>query len=193
MLFYNFLMFEEINDIVTVLQNGGVILYPTDTIWGLGCDATNPEAVARIFAIKQRAANKSMIVLLPDEKSVLQYVADPPPDIIDMLRSFTVPTTVVYENGIGFAANVPAADGSIGIRVTADPFCRTLLKRFKKPLVSTSANISGHQSPRTFAEIAEAVKGMVDYVVRYRQDDNRPAAPSAIVRIGLDGSLQQLR
>lgn len=186
-------MFEEINDIVHILQNGGVILYPTDTIWGLGCDATNAEAVARIFAIKQRAANKSMIVLLPDEKSVLQYVADPHPDIVAILRSFTIPTTVVYDNAIGFAGNVPAADGSIGIRVTADPFCKTLLKRFKKPLVSTSANVSGSDSPRIFDEIAEELKGMVDYVVRYRQDDRMPAAPSAIVKIDGSGSLQRLR
>lgn len=186
-------MFEEINDIVTILEEGGVILYPTDTIWGLGCDATNPEAVSRIFRIKQRAANKSMIVLLPDAKSVLQYVASPHPDIVDILGSFKVPTTVVYDNGIGFAENVPAADGSIGIRVTADPFCRTLLKRFKRPLVSTSANISGLQSPRIFAEVARELKDMVDYVVQYRQEDTSPAVPSAIVKINSDGSLQRLR
>lgn len=186
-------MFQEIQHILSVLENGGVILYPTDTIWGLGCDATNAEAVAKIFAIKQRAANKSMIVLLPDEKSVLKYVANPHPDIIDLLKTFLTPTTVVYEHGIGLANNVLAADGSIGIRVTKDPFCKTLLKRFKKPIVSTSANISGQVSPATFLAIAEEVKDVVDYVVKYRQEDTTIVPPSRIVKIDSEGNMQQLR
>lgn len=186
-------MFSEINHIIEVLNNGGVILYPTDTIWGLGCDATNPEAVAKIYAIKQRAANKSMIVLLPTEKSVMQYVANPHPDIIDLLKGFETPTTVVYEQGIGFADNVLAQDGSIGIRVTKDPFCKTLLIRFKKPLVSTSANISGQISPRTFNDIPNEVKDLVDYVVDYRQEDEEVKPPSSIVKIAADGTISKLR
>jgi L-threonylcarbamoyladenylate synthase len=186
-------MFEEINHIVSVLESGGIILYPTDTVWGLGCDATNPIAVAKIFTIKQRVANKSMIVLLPDAKSILHYVAQPHPDIIAIIQHFETPTTVIYENGIGFANNVLAEDGSIGIRVTLDPFCKTLLKRFRKPIVSTSANISGEKSPQIFTDISHAIISSVDYVVAYRQNDNRYALPSAIVKINNNGSVETLR
>lgn len=186
-------MIEEITKVVSILNQGGVILYPTDTIWGLGCDATNEAAVQRIFSIKRRAANKSMIVLLPDEKSILKYVANPHPDIIDFLKSFHEPTTVIYDNGIGFASNVLAADGSIGIRVTKDPFCKMLLKKFNKPIVSTSANISGYESPKIFFEIPDEVKSEVDYVVEHRHDDNKIAKPSSIVKIDSDGQIIKIR
>lgn len=186
-------MFKEINKVIDILENGGVILYPTDTIWGLGCDATNAAAVAKIYQIKQRAVNKSMIVLLPDAKSVLQYVANPHPDIINILRSFNKPTTVIYQNGLGFADNVPAKDGSIGIRVTQDPFCKTLLKRFKKPIVSTSANISGLESPGTFHEISDEVKALADYIVQHRQGESEAHQASDIISIQADGSITKIR
>lgn len=186
-------MFDEINEIVAILEQGGVILYPTDTIWGLGCDATNAEAVAKIYKIKHRSASKSMIVLLPDAKSVFQFVANPHPDIVDIIKSYTDPTTIIYENALNLAHNLIANDGSIGIRVTDDPFCKTLLKRFKKPIVSTSANISGQHNPRFFNEIDEAVKQAVDYVVKYRQEDETIKSPSQILKILDDGSYLKIR
>jgi L-threonylcarbamoyladenylate synthase len=186
-------MFQEINHIIDVLEAGGVILYPTDTIWGLGCDATNEVAVQKIFDIKQRALNKSMIVLLPDEKAILKYVSNPHPDIIDIVKGFSEPTTVIYENGIGFAPNVLAIDGSIGIRIVRDPFCKALLKRYKKPIVSTSANISGKVSPQIFQDIDEAVLRKVDYVVKYRQDDTSKATPSRIVKFDENDTLIYIR
>lgn len=186
-------MFKEINHIIEILEAGGVILYPTDTIWGLGCDATNYTAVQKIFEIKQRAQNKSMIVLLPDEKSILKYVSNPHPDIIDIVKGFDEPTTVIYDNGIGFADNVLANDGSIGIRVVNEPFCKTLLKRFKKPIVSTSANISGKDSPQIFKEIDAEVLQRVDYVVEYRQDDVEKKKPSRIVKFDEQDKLIYIR
>lgn len=186
-------MFTEINDIVQVLEEGGVILYPTDTIWGIGCDATNEAAVAKVYELKKRAANKSMIVLLPDAKSVFQYVANPHPDIVDVIKSFEKPTTIVYENGIGLAQNALAADGSIGIRVTTDLFCKTLLKRFKKPIISTSANISGNESPQHFDHISEELKEGVDYVVMYRRTDTKIVPPSSIIKIAADGVIEKIR
>lgn len=186
-------MFTEINTIIEILEKGGTILYPTDTVWGIGCDATNTDAVAKVFEAKKRAANKSMIILLPDAKSVFQYVANPHPDIVDIIKSFDTPTTIVYDSGINLADNVLAQDGSIGIRITQDPFCKALLKRFKKPIVSTSANISGQHNPRFFSEIDEAVKHAVDYVVTYRQEDETIKSPSQILKILNDGSYLKLR
>ena len=130
----------DIKTSVAVLQQGGTLLYPTDTIWGLGCDATDPATVDKIFAIKQRPKEKSMIVLLAEAKDILRYVAAPHPDIIAIVEAFERPTTVIYENALELADNVVNADGSIAIRVTTDPFCKTLIKRLKRPLVSTSAN-----------------------------------------------------
>lgn len=186
-------MFTEINDIVQVLESGGVMLYPTDTIWGIGCDATNEAAVAKVYELKKRAANKSMIILVPDAKAIFQYVANPHPDIIAIIKSFEQPTTVVYEQGIHLAPNALAADGSIGIRVTTDPFCKTLLKRFKKPIISTSANISGNVSPQNFDQISEELKEGVDYVVQHRRADTTVVPPSSIIKLGDDGSIIKIR
>lgn len=186
-------MFSEINKIVAVLEAGGVILYPTDTIWGLGCDATNALAVAKIFEIKQRVAHKSMIVLLAEAKDVFQYAVNPPLDIIGTIKGFTQPTTVVYDAAVNLAPNVLASDGSIGIRVTTDAFCKIIIKRMKKPLVSTSANISGHNSPRYFKDIDPELLSLVDYVVNYRQDDETPSEQSSIIRFMEDGSINTIR
>ena len=175
-----------------VLRRGGVILYPTDTIWGLGCDATNPEAIKRIYQIKQRDDSKSLIVLLANEKEVLQYVAAPDLAVFDFLETQERPTTVIYENAIGLPDNLVAADGSIAIRLTSDPFCRHLIKRFRKPIVSTSANISGALSPQSFADISAEIKAQVDYIVTWRQDDTTIALPSQIVR-WRDGMVEFIR
>ena len=178
---------NDIKNCVAVLQRGGTILYPTDTIWGIGCDAMNAAAVEKVFAIKQRPKEKSMIVLLADARDILQYVAAPPLDIIAIIESFDKPTTVVYENALGFPSNVVNRDGSLAIRVTTDPFCKALIKRFRKPIISTSANISGHPAPSIYKMIDSDIVKHVDYVVNYRQDDDMIYPPSRIVRVDDEG------
>lgn len=173
------------NDILKcleVLRNGGTILYPTDTIWGIGCDATNAKAVEKIFSIKERPDNKSMIALVVDEREILKYVAHPDLSVFDHLKTVHKPTTVIYEGAIGLAENLIAADGGIAIRICKEEFCRNLLNRFKKPIVSTSANISGESSPKNFSEISEQIKNAVDYVVQYRQHDTKTAEPSSLIK-----------
>ena len=173
---------EEVQNALTVLRNGGIILYPTDTVWGLGCDATNKEAVQKIFDLKKRNDNKSLIVLMADQREILHYVTAPDLAVFDFIQQQSRPTTIVYENAIGFADNLLAEDGSVAIRIVKDDFCRHLIKRLKKPIVSTSANISNMATPATFAEVSAEIKSGVDYVVRWRQDDNRPVQPSQIIR-----------
>lgn len=173
---------KDIEACLTVLRNGGLILYPTDTIWGIGCDATNEAAVEKILELKKRPEQKAMIALVADDRDILQHVASPDPGIFDFLEKLDRPTTIIYDGALGFASNLIAPDGSIGIRVCKDEFCRHLLKRFRKPIVSTSANISGQPAATNFSEInAEIIKG-VDYVVKYRQEEKIKAAPSRIVR-----------
>jgi L-threonylcarbamoyladenylate synthase len=173
---------KDIDHCLEVLQQGGVILYPTVTVWGLGCDATNAAAVNKIFSIKRRPETKSLIVLLADERDVLQYVAAPDLQIFDYLDTVSKPTTVVYQNVIGLAENLLAADGSAGIRIVKESFCKHLIKRFRKPIVSTSANISGEPAASNFLSVSPAIKDAVDYIVEYRQDDEQPASPSAVVK-----------
>jgi len=182
----------DIENSIKVLRQGGVILYPTDTVWGLGCDATNAAAVEKIFAIKQRPAAKSLIVLVADEREVLQYVASPDLGVFDYLQSATRPTTVIYDGAIGLADNVVAEDGSAGIRIISEPFCKHLIRRLRKPLVSTSANTSGQPTPRIFDEIPDAVKQSVDYIVQYRRNDQRVAEPSAVIK-WKNGSAELIR
>jgi L-threonylcarbamoyladenylate synthase len=179
---------NDIKQAIEVLQRGGVILYPTDTIWGLGCDATNPEAIKRIYEIKQRDDSKSLIVLMAEEREVLQYVAAPDLAVFDFLETQERPTTIIYEHAVGLPDNLVAADGSIGIRLTQDAFCRHLIKRFRKPIVSTSANISGEPSPQTFADIRQTIKDQVDYIIDWRQDDMAAALPSQIIKWNNDGT-----
>lgn len=183
----------DIKRCVDVLQRGGVIVYPTDTVWGIGCDATNEAAIEKIFALKERPPQKSMIVLLADARDILQHVAAPPPDIIAIAESFEQPTTVIYENALGLAENAIAEDGSIGIRVTNDAFCKALIKRFRKPIISTSANKSREPTPVIFKEISTGILQGADYVVSYRQDDEQPKASSRIVKMDDEGTLVFLR
>ncbi len=173
---------QDIEQCLKTLSEGGLILYPTDTIWGIGCDATNSEAVRKVYALKQRADEKALIVLLADERDVLQYVAGADLSVFDYLQQTSKPTTVIYEGAIGLADNLIGSDGSIAIRLCQEPFCRYLLKRFRKPIVSTSANISGEPSAPFFRQVTEAIKNGVDYVVKYRQDDETPAVPSSIIK-----------
>ncbi|RYD58767.1 MAG: threonylcarbamoyl-AMP synthase [Sphingobacteriales bacterium] len=184
---------EDIKKCVETISAGGTILYPTDTVWGLGCDALNENAIDKIFDIKNRPREKSLIVLLADARSVIQYVAAPHPDIIDILENFDRPTTVIYDGALSFPLNAVHADGSIAIRVTRDPFCKALIKRLQTPVVSTSANLSGEPTPATFDAIQDEIKQRVDYVVKYRQDDMTIKPPSRLVRIKDDGSLEIIR
>ena len=183
----------DIEACLRVLESGGLILYPTDTIWGIGCDATNESAVEKIFALKKRIETKALIVLIADERSLLQYVASPHIEVFDYIQGVSKPTTIIYENAIGLASNLLAEDGSVGIRICADEFCKHLIKRFRKPIVSTSANVSGFPPPKVFSDIDIAVKQGVDYVVHYRQDDTIPVEPSAVVKCNKDGSFTILR
>ncbi|MBK6938224.1 MAG: threonylcarbamoyl-AMP synthase [Chitinophagaceae bacterium] len=183
---------KDIEACLQVLRNGGLILYPTDTVWGIGCDATNAEAVAKVYALKQRPDEKAMIVLVPEENDVLKYVASVDLALFDYLQEYPKPTTVIYDGAIGFADNLVAEDGSIAIRICGEPFCKQLLKRFRKPIVSTSANISGLPPAKNFAEISEGITAGVDYVVQYRQKDVALAAPSSIIKWE-NGKLQIIR
>jgi L-threonylcarbamoyladenylate synthase len=184
---------KEVEVALEVVRKGGVILYPTDTIWGLGCDATDAEAIKRIYQIKQREDTKSLIILVADEREILQYVAAPDLAVFDFIQQQTRPTTVIFDNAIGLPNNLVAKDGSIAIRIVQDEFCRHLVKRLRKPLVSTSANISGQSSPQRFTDIADEIKKSVDYVVQWRQKDTAIAQPSQIIKWNQDGSYTIIR
>ncbi|MDR3712433.1 MAG: L-threonylcarbamoyladenylate synthase [Puia sp.] len=184
---------KDIENCLHVLQAGGLILYPTDTIWGIGCDATDPDAVKKVFDCKQRQETKSLIVLLADERDLLKYVSQADLHIFDFLHKAKKPTTVIYEGAIGLAQNLVAEDGTIAIRIVKDPFCKHLIKRFRKPLVSTSANLSGEPAPRFFAEITRDIRLGVDYIVQYRQGDHAIKEPSAIIRWNKDGTHTVIR
>lgn len=174
-------MQEDIEKSLAVLSEGGTILYPTDTIWGIGCDATNETAVEKIIQLKNRPDHKSFVVLA-NEKMLLEYAASLDLAIFDYLETVDKPTTVIYENAVGLAENVLAEDGSVAIRICTEPFCKSLLARFKKPILSTSANLSGEPAPKIFKEISDVIKSGVDYTVNYRQDDENVAEPSAIIK-----------
>jgi L-threonylcarbamoyladenylate synthase len=176
-----------------VLRAGGVILYPTDTVWGLGCDATNAKAVSRVYEIKQRAENKSLIILVNSVAMLERYVENPPEVAIEMAELSEKPLTVVYDRGRSLAEGVASSDGSVGVRVCTEPFCDALIDALRKPLVSTSANISGSNSPAIFDEISEEVKAAVDYVCLWRQDDRSRATPSSVIKVSGNGIVKILR
>ncbi len=173
---------KDIEQCLQVLKTGGLILYPTDTIWGIGCDATNAEAVKKIYTLKKRSDEKAMIVLVADEKDVLSHVAAPDLQVFDYLEKTKKPTTVIYDGAIGFAGNLVAKDGSIAIRICNDTFCKHLIRRFRRPIVSTSANISGEPVARIFLDIPEEIKNGVDYIVNHRQNDTVVAEPSSLIK-----------
>ena len=173
---------KDIEKCLETLKSGGLILYPTDTVWGIGCDATNEKAVEKIYKLKKRSDEKAMIVLVADEKDIMQHVAAPDLSLFDYLDKATKPTTVVYEGALGFADNLVAKDGSIAIRICKEEFCRRLIKRFRNPIVSTSANISGMPAPNFFKEISEEIKKGVDHIVRYKQEDETSTQPSSLIK-----------
>lgn len=184
---------QDLDRSLAALRAGGLILYPTDTIWGIGCDATDAAAVSKIFDLKQRAESKSLIILVADKKDILRYTSQPDLRIFDYLHTVTKPTTVIYEGAMGLADNLVSADGTVAIRLVNDPFCKHLIKRLRKPLVSTSANISGRPAPENFSGIDQDIKAGVDFIVRHRQDDLAIRAPSAIVRWNKDGTVSVIR
>ena len=184
---------EEIKKACEVLQKGGVILYPTDTVWGIGCDATNEEAVKRVYEIKRRADSKAMLVLVDSDVKVDFYVKDVPEVAWDLIQYATKPLTVIYDDARNLAPNLIGEDGSVGIRVTSEEFSKQLCFRFRKAIVSTSANISGQPSPASFSEIQDEIKQAVDYIVEYRQDEPAGAKPSSILKLGKGGVIKIIR
>ena len=179
---------NDITNALTVLRSGGLILYPTDTIWGIGCDATNPEAVSKVYALKKREESKSLIALVADQRDILKYTTQPDLRIFEFLKAVKRPTTIIYEGAIGFAPNLINADGTVAIRLVNDDFCRHLIKRFRKPLVSTSANRSGETAPALYREVDPHVIAGVNYVVQHRRTDDTRSQPSAIVKWNADGT-----
>lgn len=186
-------MIEDILKSVEILKNGGIILYPTDTIWGIGCDATNAAAVERVYKIKEREDSKSMLVLMENPALLDRYVDDIPEIAWDLIDITTTPLTIIYPNAKNLAPNLVAADGSIGIRFTKEPFSSQLISRFRKPVVSTSANVSGQKSPAFFDEISDEIKSKVDYIVQYRQEDKIVHHPSSIIKLGSGGKIEIIR
>lgn len=183
----------DLESCLRTLRDGGLILYPTDTIWGIGCDATLDEAVRRVYALKQRADHKAMLTLVDSTSRIGSYV-DTIPDIAwDLVELSERPLTIIYPRARNLAPSLLGPDGSIGIRVTRERFTHALCERFRRPIVSTSANLSGHASPKCFNEISDEVIRGVDYVVHYRRTDLTPARPSGILLLGADGTIKVIR
>lgn len=175
------------------MREGGVILYPTDTVWGIGCDATNEDAVRRVYEIKQRQDSKAMLVLVDSSVKVDFYVRDVPEVAWDLIDLADKPLTIIYSGARNLAANLLAEDGSVGVRVTNEEFSKRLCQQFRKAIVSTSANISGQPSPKNFSEISEEVKSAVDYIVGYRQEEMSNPKPSSIIKLGKGGVIKIIR
>ena len=183
---------EEIKKCLEVLNSGGLILYPTDTVWGIGCDATNMEAVNKIFKLKQRPDSKTMICLVANDAMLERHVKKVPDMAYDIMDLSEKPVTIVYDNPVGVAANLIAEDNTMAIRVAKDLFCQRLIQQFKKPLVSTSANLAGNPTPRTFVEIESQILKGVDYVVNLQREGVN-AKPSSIIRLKNDGTVKVIR
>lgn len=180
-------MQEEINKSLKTLKNGGIILYPTDTIWGIGCDATNSDAVGKIFKIKRRRGDKALISLVAD-KSQLRIITQNIPN----LDITSIPTTIIYPAALGLSKRILGINGSAAIRIVQDEFCQKLIKKFGKPIVSTSANISGADNPRKLSEISEEIKNNVDYIVNLRHDELMTTASTVLI-VNDDGSIKKIR
>lgn len=184
---------SELHNAAEVVKRGGIILYPTDTVWGIGCDATDAEAVAKIYELKRRADSKSMLSLVASPEMLSEWVETVPEAAAEMVRDSDRPLTIIYDTPTGIAGNLLADDGSLGIRIAADEFCRALCRECGVPVVSTSANISGRPTPRFFCEIEDEIKKNVDYIVDYRRDDLSSVPPSKIVKITDDGQITVIR
>ncbi len=186
-------MHEEIKKSIEILRSGGVILYPTDTVWGLGCDATNEIAVKRIFEIKKRIESNALLVLVDSAAKIQSYVDEVPDMAWDLIEFAQKPLTIIYPNAKNLAKNLIAEDKSVGIRVTNEVFSKNLCSQFKKPIVSTSANVSGEPTPLNFIQISEEIKNAVDYIVNFRQDYKIEPKPSSIIKLGKGNLFQMIR
>jgi len=186
-------MNDDLKKACEVLRKGGVILYPTDTIWGLGCDATQEEAVKRIYEIKRRSDSKSMLTLLDSPALLDRYVDDLPEIAFELIECADKPLTIIYSGAKNLAANLIAQDGTIGIRITKEEFSQKLCRQFGKPVVSTSANFSGEPAPQNFSEINSEILRLVDYVVNYRKDETEKSKPSSIIRLENNGVIKIIR
>lgn len=186
-------MKTEIKNSLKIIKKGGNILYPTDTVWGIGCDATNTKAVSKIFALKSRPEKKSFIILLDDISKIKDYVEHFPPQVKDLILSYNRPLTIVFPGAKNLAKNLISDDGTIAIRIVSHPFCKNLIKEMGKPLVSTSANVSGTPTPNVFREIADYFKEKVGYVVNIDQHKLIPTSPSTVIKIDATGNYEILR
>ncbi len=184
---------QAINEAVKVLKAGGVILYPTDTIWGLGCDATNPAAVEKIYKIKKRADSKSLITLVDGLDMLYRYIREVPEVACQLIEVSDSPMTIIYPGAVGLAPNIVAEDGSAGIRIPEHPFCQQLISRFRRPIVSTSANISGENAPSGYHDIAEEIVNSVDWVADPMLEEGSTGKPSSIIKLGLGGQIKIIR
>ncbi|MCQ2174680.1 MAG: threonylcarbamoyl-AMP synthase [Bacteroidales bacterium] len=184
---------EIVKRALEVLKEGGVILYPTDTVWGIGCDATNEEAVRKVFEIKKRADSKSLVLLASDLDMVARFVREIPSIAIDLVEVNDRPMTIIYPQGQMLAPSTMAQDGSVGIRIPMSDFCRELVRKLRKPLVSTSANISGEPTPENFAGIPDKIKSAVDYIVPGELESESTGRPSQILKVGLKGEIEIIR
>lgn len=186
-------MQEDIKKTVETLRNGGIILYPTDTIWGIGCDATNPEAVKRVYEIKKRADSKALIVLAQSFNAIEHHVQEVPPMAYDLVEYSEKPITIIYENARGLAENLLGENHSVGIRIPKDHFLENLLLQFRKPIVSTSANISGEQAPAIYSEVKQEIRDAVDYIVQHRRDDTKRMPASSVIFLRTNGEIKIIR
>lgn len=184
---------EDIRRAVETMRKGGVILYPTDTVWGIGCDATNAEAVAKVYKIKQRDDSKAMICLVDSDARLQRYVRNVPEVAWQLLDCADKPTTVILDGAINLAPNLIAEDGSIALRITAEPFSKELCYRFQKAIVSTSANISGEPAAQNYCDISQEILDAVDYVCWSRRQEHKPHTPSSIIRLGMGGEVEIIR
>ncbi len=184
---------ENIKCALNVLKNGGIILYPSDTIWGLGCDATNEDAVAKIIALKGRTLDKSLIVILANENNLKSYVNDIPDVAYELIEYAENPLTIIFSGAKNLAKNVINIDGTVGVRIIKHDFCERLIQKFRKPIVSTSANFSGKPTPLFFDEIDPEIINAVDYVVELEQDDRTIKKPSTIIKLGPSGQFSFVR
>jgi len=184
---------EDVKNAIEVMREGGVILYPTDTIWGIGCDATNPDAVRKVYEIKQRDDSKALICLVDSDARLQRYVRNVPDVAWDLLDAVVSPTTIILDNAVNLAPNLIAEDGSIAMRITKESFSHELCYRFQKPIVSTSANISGEPSAQNFKDIAPAIIEAVDYVCWTRRQEHLPHKASSIIKLGENGEVTIIR
>ncbi|MEO6894269.1 MAG: L-threonylcarbamoyladenylate synthase [Ginsengibacter sp.] len=183
----------DITKSLASLSSGGIILYPTDTIWGIGCDATNNDAIKKIYLLKNREEKKSLIILVEDLEMLAKYVSAPSPILLSYISTAQKPTTAIFKNAINLPASLINEDGSIAIRIPKDDFCIQLIQQFQKPLVSTSANISGEKSPQNFMEVSDKIKNGVDHIVQHRQNDFSKSTPSSIIKLNEKGEIEFIR